>query len=192
MKQCTILAGCILLLLCLLSCTDTAKDTPANPSQPPSADTQAEVWLPKMETEDLDGNSVSGRDLLSEKLTVINLWGTWCPPCVEELPELEILNQAYASQGVTIVGVLQDGVDDSGQPHEENIATAKILLEDAGVSYPIILPDTVFTQEVLSQVYAFPTTFFLDHEGTVLKTVVGSNTAEKWSEIVDEVLQSLS
>ena len=192
MKQCALLASCVLLLLCLFSCADTAPETPADPSQPPAADTQTDAWLPQMETEDLDGNAVSGNALLSDTLTVVNLWGTWCPPCIEELPELEILSQTYSAQGVTVIGVLQDGVDDYGEKQDDIIAAAKTILEDAGVTYPMILPDAVFTDVVLSQVYAFPTTFFLDQEGNVVKTVVGSNTAEKWSEIVDEVLQSLS
>ena len=66
------------------------------------------------ETKDLNGNPVNSADLLRDKkVTMINFWATWCPHCVEELPELQELSKELEAQGCQMIGVCEDA-DDSG------------------------------------------------------------------------------
>ena len=51
------------------------------------------------QTTDLDGNAVDSKDLFAKnKITMINIWGTYCGPCVEEMPEIEVISKEYADK----------------------------------------------------------------------------------------------
>ena len=118
------------------------------------------------ETKDLNGNPVNSADLLRDKkVTMINFWATWCPHCVEELPELQELE----AQGCQMIGVCEDA-DDSGDD-------ARQILSENGVTYTNI--------ELTKQMYpmmphkAIPTTYFVGSDGKILtKPVIGKNLAE--------------
>ena len=117
------------------------------------------------ETKDLNGNPVNSADLLRDKkVTMINFWATWCPHCVEELPELEELSKELEAQGCQMIGVCEDA-DDSGDD-------ARQILSENGVTYTNI--------ELTKQMYpmmphkAIPTTYFVGSDGKILtKPVIG-------------------
>ena len=122
------------------------------------------------ETKDLNGNPVNSADLLRDKkVTMINFWATWCPHCVEELPELQELSKELEAQGCQMIGVCEDA-DDSGDD-------ARQILSENGVTYTNI--------ELTKQMYpmmphkAIPTTYFVGSDGKILtKPVIGKNLAE--------------
>ena len=122
------------------------------------------------ETTDLDGNPVSSADLFrGKKVTMINFWATWCPHCVEELPELEKLNKELEAQGCQVIGICEDTDTDA--------AEAKRILEEKGVTYTNI----ALVKEMYPMMphKAMPTTYFVDSEGKILtKPVVGVNIEE--------------
>ena len=119
------------------------------------------------ETSDLDGNPVGSAELFAgSRITMINLWATWCPPCRAELPELEELAKEFEAQGCRIIGVCHDAVG------EEQCSLAKDILAENGVSYlNLAAPENV--DEVFLP-NAFPTSFFVDGEGRILGIVVGA------------------
>ena len=47
-------------------------------------------------------------DWTASALTVVNFWATWCEPCREEMPALQKLSEAHASEGLSVVGVMLD------------------------------------------------------------------------------------
>jgi thiol-disulfide isomerase/thioredoxin len=135
--------------------------------------------------------ALTSEDFAKNKLTVLNVWATWCPPCVAELPELQKISEAYKDKGVEIIGVLQDGLTESGLPSDAVIKAANVLMRDADANYRIILPDEYLQTEFIDSMQYFPTTFFLDANGTAVKTVIGSNDYESWERLIDEALKKL-
>ena len=135
------------------------------------------------ETVDIFGNPVSSEDLFGEhQVTMLNIWTSWCGPCLRELPELEALNQEFAEKDCAIVGLLYDGVDDAA------IQEAQEILEETGVTYTVILP-----LEVISDVFAIqavPTSFFVDQEGTIVGEPVVGALIENYKTGVDAALGS--
>ena len=121
------------------------------------------------ETKDLDGNAVSSEDLFAgHKVTMINIWATWCGPCRNELARLEMMNQTISESGCQIIGICDDAPEG-----DDVIEKAKKLLEERGVQYVNIQQ----TQEIKSQLppLAYPTTYFVDSEGKILtEPVVGA------------------
>ena len=161
------------------------------------ADEAVGGWALKFDVETLGGEAMSQADFEDNVLTVMNVWATWCPPCVAELPHLEAVSEYYADQGVAIVGVLHDGVglDQSTGELRRNegiIEDANALLEAAKADYVVVLPDLLLGNALFSQMQAFPTTFFFDASGEVIDTVVGMHDEAGWKELIDGALEKLA
>lgn len=153
---------------------------------------ESTAWELQINTETLDGDAVTSDDFSGNKLTVMNVWATWCPPCVDELPHLQEMNRAFAEQDVEVIGVLQDGVSEMGVRSDKTIESAKKLLQEAGADYRVILPDNTIMETFIAQMQYFPTTFFLDREGNVVETVIGAHDAAEWKEIISGALEKVS
>ena len=125
-------------------------------------------------------------------MTILNIWATWCAPCVGELPELQKISSAFAEQNVQIVGVLQDGVTELGAPDKEIIGNALALLKNANADYTVILPDETLTTKFINKMQYFPTTFFIDSKGAVVHTVIGSKDYKGWKNEIDTILDQIS
>ncbi|MBO4229371.1 MAG: TlpA family protein disulfide reductase [Clostridia bacterium] len=137
---------------------------------------------------DLDGNTVSSEDVFgSHTLTMVNLWGTYCGPCIREMPELEVLNGRLKEKNCAVIGVV---IDVSGADDEEMIRTAREILSEAGASYLNLVPwDGLRTD--LPSTY-IPTTYFIDENGNVVgDPVIGAHSADEYEALIDERLSSL-
>ena len=77
---------------------------------------------------------------LDARQTLVNVWATWCSPCVEEMPLLERFWQMHRDSGVTLVGVTRLSNPD-GAGRTEELARLERFLIDRGVSYPILIVD---------------------------------------------------
>ena len=133
------------------------------------------------ETTDLEGNAVSSGDLFAgHKVTMINLWATWCHVCKEELAALEELSKELAEKDCQIIGVCTDAIDD------ESAALAAQILEENGVTYTNIRA----TEEMLDLMAApaMPSTYFVDSEGNVLTSPVKGADFEKYRQRIEEAL----
>ncbi len=150
---------------------------------------EEEVFGLNIDTITLDGDAYTSAELAANKMTVFNVWATWCPPCVAELPHLQQISEDFQDEGVAIVGVLQDGVTELGEQDADAIVSANTLLKEAGVAYPVILPDATLQQIFIRTMQYFPTTFFVDNAGNVIKKVEGARDYEEWSKLVREILE---
>jgi len=171
--------------------SNTAADA-ANSNNSAANNDAAAAWLFNIQTQDLDGNAVSGDVFKANKLTVLNIWATWCGPCVRELPELQDVSDYYADKGVQVVGVLQDGISTSNTLDESAIAAAKTLLQGAPASYTMILPERTIQDNLIDQMQYFPTTFLIASDGTIVNVIVGSNDATAWKAHIDQALETLA
>ena len=149
------------------------------------------LTLSQINTINLEGEEFTGYDFPENKLIVLNLWATWCPPCIEELPYLQEVSEYYADKGVEIIGILIDGVSDNLEPDNSVIDAGKELLAEAGANYKVIIPDEVLMNELVAQVQAIPTTFFMDSKGNIVGGVVGSKNAEDWKKEIDGALKKI-
>lgn len=135
------------------------------------------------ETTDLDGNQISISELFAQnEITLVNMWGVWCPPCVEELKDLGELHTRLQELGCGIVGIEAEQRNDAFV-----FQYAKQQLASAGASYPNVLfpggvlpenPDDATDEQnlFLSISTTFPTTFYVDRNGTILAyPTVGAN-----------------
>ena len=140
------------------------------------------------ETVDLAGNPVKSEDIFSgNTLTMVNIWGTFCGPCINEMPDLEVLNGRLADKGCAIIGIVCDvaGPDDASR-----IAEAEEIVADTGVTYQNLLPWDGF-DEALPAEY-IPTTYFVDSQGRLVgEPAVGARGADDYEALLDAALASL-
>lgn len=146
----------------------------------------------KFKTKDIDGNICTEKIFEDAELTVVNVFATWCTPCVQELPDLQKLSEQMADKGVKVVGVVMDTVDENGDSSEEGIEKAKMLQKQAEITYPLIIPDSGYMNGRLSDMQSYPETFFVDKNGNIVgKTYGGSAGLEEWTEVVEKELAAL-
>ena len=80
-------------------------------SQDEGEDSDAELLF---SMEDIEGETYTQEMFADYNLTMINVFTTWCTPCINEIPDLEILRNDMADQGVNIVGIVLDAMDGLG------------------------------------------------------------------------------
>lgn len=140
----------------------------------------------------IDLTPVEAADILAgKKLTMVNVWATYCNPCIAEMPELAQLHADYADKGFQIVGVLTDvGVSDSYDA--ETLEYGHAIIDQTGANYLHLIPGEGMMYGCLSNITAVPTTYFIDENGNQVGTeYVGGNNYEGWKTIVDELLAGM-
>lgn len=142
--------------------------------------------------QDIKDNIYTEEMFQDYELTMINVFTTWCTPCVNEIPDLNKLYVEMKEKGVNVVGIILDAVDQSGNVDAQAIEKAKILAERTKASYPFLIPDAGMLDGRLKEIEAVPETFFVDKNGTIVgKSYSGSHDLEDWRSIVKTELDSL-
>lgn len=136
-------------------------------------------------TTDLYGNTVTQEIFAQSDLTVVNVWATYCGPCINEMPYLGELAEEYDSSKVQIVGIPTDVYN------QEYLDYALSLVNETGADYTHLLMSEELYNWGLTEIQYVPTTFFVNSEGEILDSVVGSMSKEDWKALIDEKLASL-
>lgn len=137
---------------------------------------------------DFDGNEYTEDALKGHKVTMINIWGTFCGPCIREMPELEEISEMYDEKDLKLIGLPGDLYGPDGIVDEDQVAKALDIMDKTGVKYTMLIPSMEIEAWVMGRVRFYPTTIFVDKNGEHIKFVEGANSKEAWIEIIEEVL----
>lgn len=144
--------------------------------------------LDSFSTTDLNGNKVTQDIFKAYKLTMVNVWGTFCGPCINEMPGLGKLHAEYQNKGVQVVGIPLDVLSGNNTISTSRVETAKEIVSTTKADYPHLLPQNQLAK-LASQVMVYPTTIFVDSNGNqVGKAYTGARSEETWAKIIDENL----
>jgi peroxiredoxin len=110
----------------------------------------------------LDGKKVSLADYKG-KVVLLNIWATWCAPCVAEMPSMQKLYQELKHEDFELLAV---SVDESGA---EAITP---FMEKHKLSFPVLL-DPRGDIKSLYQVTGIPESFLIDKDGIIVEKVIG-------------------
>lgn len=108
----------------------------------------------------LDGN-IYGLSQYKGKPLVINFWGTFCPPCVREMPALQSQYDKRKNQNIEIVAMNLD----------ESPVTVKAFLQQYNITIPVLLDNDIIRKKY--KVTSYPTTFYIDDNGIIQDIFVG-------------------
>ena len=143
-----------------------------------------------MDTVDIYGNAVDKSLIAGQELVMVNVWATYCNPCISEMQGLGELSRELKDQGIMILGLLSDCSNQDLSANEAQTQLAREIVEATKADYPHILPNRTIYRNVLTQVQAVPTTFFVDGDGNMVgKVFLGSRDAGDWREIIMNTLR---
>jgi thiol-disulfide isomerase/thioredoxin len=131
---------------------------------------------------DIAGNEQS-LEALKGKVVIVDVWGTWCPPCRAEIPSFIKLQEKFGEKGFQMVGLNYE----RKKTDEENLAAVVDYVTENGINYPCIMGDDE-TQAMIPNFQGFPTTLFIDRTGKVRMKAVGLHDYEYLDAIVTELL----
>ena len=141
-------------------------------AQPPELPAFEREWVAVEEREpiDLSGTfkTLDGEDVplidsdLESKVLFLNLWATWCLPCLEEMPAMASLYQEFSDQGLAMVAV-----------SSEDPEVVRGFLEEHPYPFKILL-DPEDTLSLQLNIMALPTTFIVDRQGRIALQQLGS------------------
>ncbi len=108
------------------------------------------------------------------KILVVDVWGTWCPPCRQELPHFIALQEKYGERGVQIVGLNIE----NDETAELQTARVQNAIEEFKINYPCALIDDPFLKTI-PDFEGFPTTLFIDRGGRVRLIMAGAQSLSR-------------
>lgn len=194
-----ILTGALALTGCAKTSTEDNTNATANQSdskqttseigEEQDTNSKAEDVFSKLNTTDLDGNPVDGSIFQDKKLTLVNAWNIGCTPCVEEIPYLQKISEEYAEKGVAVKGLYFSFGEDVG---EDEMSQVKEVLSNASATYSqLLLSKEMYENSTMQEVMAFPTTFIVDSNGTIIDKLEGSKDYNGWKETVEKYLSQV-
>ena len=129
----------------------------------------------------LEGEQVTLNDYLEQGPVVIEFWASWCKPCMTSLPKLNHLYRQWRDQGVTVLGINQDG--------PRSLAKIEPLVYALDLEFPILLDENRdFSRQV--RISGLPTTLLVDSSGEILFTLRGYRPGDE-NRLDDEIRKLL-
>lgn len=113
----------------------------------------------------VQGDSITFRKQYAGKVTLVNIWATYCIPCRTEMPAIEKLYQQLSPKGLRVVAISID---------EGNGDNVRDFVKEYGLSFDV-LRDPAGTIQRLYQTTGVPETFLLDRDGIIVKKVIGEH-----------------
>ncbi len=170
----------LLSLICLMSC-----------QREPGAHSQQkkEAVFHDFAANDLDGNIVTESILKEKKLTMINIWATFCGPCIREMPALGKLSEEFGSD-MQIIGIVLDLCDGNGNILPDKKALALDIIGETGADYLHLVPSSSLNAAYLDGVMSVPETLFVDSEGYIIgESYMGARSEKEWRSIIESYLE---
>ncbi|MFC4777521.1 redoxin domain-containing protein [Paenibacillus sp. GCM10023252] len=132
---------------------------------------------PQFALEDLAGDTHT-LEQYKGKAVVVNFWGTFCPPCVKEMPEFERQYAKWQDEGLEILAINLS----------EDDLTVRNFVRGFDLHYPI-LRDVNRKTERSYALRSYPTTFFIKPDGTIMEIKVGGMTEKEIDDRIGQLLQ---
>jgi len=126
---------------------------------------------------DIDGNAWDFENYKGKQPLMINFWGTWCPPCRHEMPDLKKIYDEYKPQGLEIIGIAVN--DTPGK--------VKAYTEKGGYDWVMLMVSRE-AAKYFKLGAGVPTTIFIDRDGNETGRYVGMRTYNDFKKAVDEII----
>lgn len=120
------------------------------------------------------------------KTIFLNFWGTWCPPCRAEMPDIQSLYETQETEGEN--GVIILGIAAPNYSNEKDEQGIKDFLEENGYTYPVLIDTNAELFEAYG-IFSFPTTYMIDRDGNVFGYASGQLSKDMMHSIINQTLK---
>ncbi len=131
---------------------------------------------PKFTLKSLDNTNVSLSDYRG-KVVLVNIWATWCMPCVHEIPDLVKLRKTYKNKGFEVLGMVVQSPENMVQK----------MVKKLNIDYPVLWGSSEAVAE-LGTIRAIPRTFILDANGNIVEDVEGMQDYATFEQLIKKYL----
>ncbi|MCK4573212.1 MAG: TlpA family protein disulfide reductase [candidate division Zixibacteria bacterium] len=125
---------------------------------------------------DLDGTLRQSTEWVGNKPVVLNFWGTWCPPCRKEIPDLIKVYEEYQPKGVEIIGLAV----------RDNAGKVAQFTRQQGMNWVMLMAEVDLVARY--RVSGVPTTIFLDRQGNEIGRFIGPRDYETFRKAFDAIM----
>ena len=143
--------------------------------------------MPAFTAKDLDGSTVTESIFADKDLTVVNIWGTFCPPCIGEMPELGEWAKEMPDN-VQLIGLISDIAGDEDIEHHD---LAVEIMDKADADFLQISANQDFIT-IRQGLVGVPTTLFVDKEGNLVGDPIVGADVDGYKKFVEDYLNDLS
>lgn len=139
------------------------------------------------------GTTLAGEPLTSDcfadsKLTMVNVWATFCGPCINEMPDLGAIAKEYDSADFQIIGIISDVIEgDEG----DTFAEAQEIIAETGADYKHLLLNEELYVNLVGASDSVPTTYFFNEKGELIGYLIGAQRKEAWMQIIEGFLAEM-
>jgi thiol-disulfide isomerase/thioredoxin len=126
---------------------------------------------------DVDGNPWNFNEYKGKGPLIINFWGSWCPPCRREMPDLKRIYEEYNPKGLEIIGIAVN--DTPGK--------VKAYAQQNDIHWVLLMNNRAATRYFRLGA-GVPTTIFLDRDGNETGRYVGMRTYNDFKSAVEEII----
>lgn len=132
----------------------------------------------------MNGNkSISFKDITKGKVVFLNFWGTWCPPCRKEIPDIVKLDKDLPDKDFVVVGIALE----RERNQQKAVQLVSKFADSKGLNYNIIVDDGKISK-AYGPISAVPTTFIIDRDGRIVETMQGLRSYETFLSSIKKVL----
>lgn len=150
--------------------------------------TEQEVYVLNFtDAKTTEGQTMSADVFANSKLTMINVWATFCGPCINEMPDLGEIAGAYDTADFQMIGIVSDVIEGD----TDMLAEAKEIIDETGAVYPHLLLNEELYMNLVGASDSVPTTYFFNQDGELLGYLVGAQSKGVWEEIINGLLEEM-
>lgn len=130
-----------------------------------------------------NGKTYKFSEYTKGKVVFINFWGTWCPPCRAEIPDIIELSNDYAGKDIVVIGMASERANES-----DPLAKVSQYAKDKNITYLNFISNDAIRSN-FGGIQFVPTTFIIDKEGNIVETINGMRDKAGFKASIDKVLK---
>lgn len=167
---------------------DVSDSTESSTESNAENNTEAEPYVLTFTGTTLDGETLTSECFAGSKLTMVNVWATFCGPCINEMPDLGEIATEYDAKDFQLIGIISDVMEgDEGDTFTE----AQEIITETGADYTHLMLNEELYMNLVGASDSVPTTYFFNQKGEFLGYLVGAQSKENWKQIIDNLLAEL-
>ncbi len=130
-----------------------------------------------------DGKTISFKEFTKGKVVFLNFWGTWCPPCRAEIPDIIEISKDLTDKDFVVIGIATERVQ--GEAAFQKVSD---YAKDKGIPYHLFLINSQVHQ-AYGGISSVPTTFIIDKKGEIAETIIGMRSKADFMTSINRVLK---